>query len=347
MTRQELRDIFIKYLEREPSKSDYIGHLHKHLRDFEKEISECKEYLNLQQSQIKSMKNLKIAVLLSGHIRKNSILEGLNKLDNCDVFIHTWDNIGLKGTETDLNSKSEKDLVDKEIGKFKNLKKFVVENNRNWIVSQGRDTNTYFNLSSPEIFIKSQLYSINQSFQIMDEYSIENNIEYDIVFKFRFDVNLNKFDLTVKTINDIKNNDIIFVPNHDCKHGHLDYATSCWACDNLYHKFDRTIVHIFEHTNVICDLFSYGSKDSMKQYCNLYHNYDELNQSFLEENLKQYEKIGGHIRIKNGNYYFHGHKGHIESLYYYNCSYPERLLQKFLRDYMLVESKDVKLSLER
>jgi hypothetical protein len=85
----------------------------------------------------------------------------------------------------------------------------------------------------------------------------------------------------------------------------------------------------------------------MKQYCNLYHNYDELNESFLEENLKQYEKIGGHIRIKNGNYYFHGHKGHIESLYYYNCSYPERLLQKFLRDYMLVESKDVKLSLER
>ena len=53
------------------------------------------------------------------------------------------------------------------------------------------------------------------------------------------------------------------------------------------------------------------------------------------------------IVYEEGNYNFKGHEGHVDSLYYYNCSYPERLLQHFLKNYMLVESKDIKLKLVR
>jgi hypothetical protein len=85
----------------------------------------------------------------------------------------------------------------------------------------------------------------------------------------------------------------------------------------------------------------------MKKYCDLYNNYDELNDSFFNDNLKQYQTITDNIKYENGNYNLKGHNGHIDSLYYYNCSYPERLLQKFLKDFMLVQSKEIKLNLVR
>jgi hypothetical protein len=107
-------------------------------------------------------------------------------------------------------------------------------------------------------------------------------------------------------------------------------------------------VHIFEHSNVICDIFAYGNMKSMKKYCDLYNNYDDLNNSFFEENLKQYEKLNENVKYENGNYILdRGNQGHLDSLYYYNCSYPERLLQKFLKNYMLIKSEDVRVKLVR
>ena len=292
---------------------------------------------------------MKVAILLSGHIRKNSILKGINQFcnnENFHVFIHTWDNIGLKGSETLLNDLSAETSVISEINKFTNMKNHEIDNNKSWIESQEIKDN-YFNFSSPEIFIKSQLYSINKSYKLMEQYSKENNIEYDVVLKIRFDCDMTEFNLTDKIISDIKTHDIIFTPNIDNQHTHMDYGTSCWACDSLYYKHNRKMVHIFDHTNVICDLFAYGSKDSMKQYCDLYNNYDELNKSFFDKNLKQFKRVPKNIVHEGGNYNLKGHEGHVDSLYYYYCSYPERLLQFQLKDYMLVQSKEIKLNLVR
>jgi hypothetical protein len=85
----------------------------------------------------------------------------------------------------------------------------------------------------------------------------------------------------------------------------------------------------------------------MKKYCDLYNNYDKLNNSFFEENLKQFKVVSNNIVYEGGNYNLKGHEGHVDSLYYYNCSYPERLLQQFLKNYMLVESRDIKTNLVR
>lgn len=347
MERYELKFLFNTYLKRDFTETEWIDHGRKNKYDFEKEISNCIEFKNLEK---KNHKNLRIAFLLTGHIRKNSVLDGIDILCNnynYDIFIHTWDNFGIKGTETLLDAETNYDEIVKEIKKYKNVKEYQIENNKDWISSQKIRKN-YFNYSSPELFIKSQLYSINAAYNLMENYSIENDIKYDIVFKFRFDSELVKFDLFAKTIFDIVNNDIIFTPNLDCKHDHIDYGTSCWACDNMYFKHNMKKVHIFEHTNVICDIFAYGNQNSMKQYCDLYNRYDELNDSFFEENLKQYEHINDNIKHEDGNYIFDkGIKGHLDSLYYYNCSYPERLLQKFLRNYMLIQSTDVKIKLVR
>jgi len=346
MNRDELEILFRKYLNRNFTDKEWKAHGYKSIKKFEIELSNCEEYLKLKHNNI----NTKIAIIISGHIRKNSILQGIQKFcknENYHIFIHTWDNIGIKGKETSFDDRIHTDFIIKEINKYDNLKKYEIENNEKWTKSEKLGSN-YFNLSSPEIFIKSQLYSVNRSYKLMEEYSIKNKIKYDIVFKFRFDCDVTNFNITDKLISDINDYDIIFTPNSDCKHEHIDYGTSCWACDNMYYKYDRKIVHIFEHTNIICDIFAYGSMGSMKKYCDLYNNYDNLNNSFLEENLKYYKKVNTPMKYDGDNYILDkGRDGHIDSLYYYYCSYPERLLQKFLRDYMLVESKEVKIKLVR
>jgi hypothetical protein len=347
MIEEELKSIFQKYLNRDFTKNEWNIHGKKSYESFENEIQICKEYLEFNEKNIKSKK---IAILLSGHIRKNSILNGLKKMlksYDFDVFIHTWDNLGNKGSETNIDDLVDPDLVIREISKIPNVKHFVIENNKKYILSLDENKG-YFNFSSPEPFIKSQLYSINKSHNLMEEHSKNNNIKYDVVFKFRFDCNIEMFELPTHIIEDLSNYDIIFTPNNkDSKHSHLDYGTSCYVCDTMYYKHKLTNVHIFEHSNVICDLFAYGNQKSMKDYCDVYNHYDELNNTFSEQNHISLKKHNKNIKIEDGNYKLFGYKGHLDSLYYYYCSYPERLLQKFLKNYMLIESKTVKLSLVR
>jgi len=348
MTNEELSYLFKTYLKRDYTRQELSVHGKKTPQFLEKEIINCKEYRNLLNNTV-DINDTKIAILLSGHIRKNSILKGIKEFcdnPNFHIFIHTWDNLGLKGNETSLNDLSVKSTVITEIEKYTNLKKYDIENNKSWIESQ-EIKNNYFNFSSPEIFIKSQLYSINKSYKLMEEYSKENNIKYDLVLKARFDCNMVSFSVKNKTIMDIKDNHIIFTPNNDNDHTHLDYGTSCWACDNLYYRHDRKKVHIFNHTNVVCDMFAYGNMESMKSYCDLYNNYDKLNESFFNENLSQFENVSENISYDGNNYNLHGYEGHVDSLYYYYCSYPERLLPFQLKNYMLVKSKDIKLKLIR
>jgi hypothetical protein len=344
MNRKELDDLFLKYLKRIPSQSERRVHGSKNYNDFELEILNCDEYYKIN-GIIK--KDVNIAILLTGHIRKNSILDGIRKFcNNADIFIHTWDNLGIKGSETNINDKINYNQVLNEINKYPNLKNYKIENNKNYINSL-ENVIGYFNFSSPEKFIKSQLYSINESYKLMEEYSVNQNVKYDIVFKFRFDCTLDVFNIKEHLKNDIISNKIIFTPNIDCKHNHPDYGTSCWACDNMYYRYGLKKVHIFEHTNVVCDLFAYGNMESMKKYCDLYNHYDELNNSFKEQNLEQLKEHNKNIKLEDGDYKLKDMNGHIDSLYYYNCSYPERLLQKFLKDYMLIESREVRLNLVR
>ena len=344
MTKENLKILFNKYLNRNFTELEWSIHGKKESHIFEEELSLCEEYLNKTVST-----DVKIAILLTGHIRKKNILTGFTKFlskYNYDVFIHTWDTIGVKGEETNLNSKTAYDEVVSEIEQIPNVVKYVIENNKEYIDTLENITG-YFNSSSPEKFIKSQLYSVNSAFKLLEEHSQESDVNYDVIFKFRFDNNIKSFDLSKNQIKDIQNNKIIFVPNSDCGHSHLDNGTSCYACDNMYYKHELKNVHIFPHTNVVCDIFAYGNFDAMKSYCSLYEHYDKLNESFLPDNLKSFEVNNTIAKFTDGNYILKEHIGHVESLYYFYCSYPERLLQIHLKDYMLVESKSIKVSFIR
>lgn len=345
MTREELTHLFATYLKRDFSDYEWKVHNRKSYEAFEQELLHCSEYLN---SPIIDDR-FKIGIVLTGHIRNNDILHGIlkyfKKLDY-DVFIHTWDNIGKKGNETNLDDLLDIDAVHSEIYKIPNVKSFKIENNKK-IIEKMEPKNGYFNYSSPEFFIKSQLYSINKSFNLLEEYSEKNNVKYDVIFKFRFDTNIELFALKDDLIFDIINNDIIFVPNEDNNHIHLDYGTSCHACDTMYYKHNLKKVHRFPHTTIICDLFAYGNFKSMKDYCDVYNHYDKINESFYDDNMESLKTNSKNVIFEDGNYLLQDYDGHIDSFYYFNCSYPERILQVHLKNYMLVQSKSVKLSLVR
>jgi hypothetical protein len=277
-------------------------------------------------------------------------LNNLSNNYNIDVFVHTWDNIGIKGNETNINELINRVNVETKIKSICNLKNYIIENNKNFLlgIKEDTDNNTYFNYSSPEIFIKSQLYSVKKSYELLENYSIENDIVYDCVIKLRFDLSFIYFMLDQHLIDEINNNKIIFVTNSD-EHSHDDYGTSCWACDNMYYKYGLKSTHYFEHTNVICDLFAYGSQKSMKKYTQTYDEYDLINKSFIDENLKIINEKKLNVDKVNNVYqlFTKGQKGHLESLYYLNCSYPERILQKRLKNYMVLKSEKIKIKFNR
>jgi hypothetical protein len=352
MDKKELKYLFNTYLNRDFTEFEWDTHGKKSFISFENEIVNCVERKNLKNKPI-VLKNKKIGVILSGHIRNGDVISALNNLkDNydIDVFIHTWDNIGLKGSETDIDGATNKKNVENAIASIVNVKDYMIETNKDFLLDIKEETekNLYFNYSSPEIFIKSQLYSVQKSYELLENYSIKNNIKYDCVIKLRFDLSFNSFAVDYDLISEINNHKIIFVTNSE-EHFHADYGASCWACDNMYHKQGLKSVHYFEHTNVICDLFAYGSQEAMKKYSNSYSDYDSLNKSFIEENLKIIEEKKLNIpKIGNSYQLFpKGHVGHLESLYYLNCSYPERIIQKRLKDYMLVETKKIKIKFNR
>ena len=158
----------------------------------------------------------------------------------------------------------------------------------------------------------------------------ETGITYDVVFKLRFDALIHSFKLTKLVVDDVNNYNIIFINGGD-SHSHPDYGTGCYACDRMYYIYNLRQPHIFEHSNVICDMMAFGSVKSMKDYCSMYEIYDEFNknneqlnhESIIKNNIKPH-KIGNVYKVS-----------HTESLYYLICSYPERILQKMMKNYMI------------
>lgn len=351
MTREQLSELYNKYLQREPSSADVRAHGNKSYESFERELNDCDEYKRLQGLIESAASTDKIAILLSGHIRKNTILDSLkNKLKKYqfDVFIHTWDNYGFKGKETNLDDKVQADKIRAEIQQIPNVRKLVMENNRAYINSLPKSENTYFNFSSPEPFIKSQLYSIYRSHELMEQFKKETGTTYKAVFKFRFDTQIDTFNITPALFDEIKNYDIVFTSD-DKAHIHHDSGSGagCMVCNKMYYEFNLKHVHVFEHSNIICDFYAYGSEKAMKTYCSMHEIYESYVKKYEEINFKSLEKFRDSVKKVDNVYSLKikpgmNQDGHIKSFYYFYCSYPERILKDLLKDYMVLKSTAVR-----
>ena len=325
MTKDEIMFLFDKHLKRQPNEEEYRFHIGKSYEKFEDELEYCQEKNRIN----------KIAILISGHIRNGAILQSLEKIkQKYDVFVFAWDNIGYRNDFTNIDIFKEE--INNLIKNIPNLKNYEIGNNIDYVRSVVDQTlaKTYFNYSSPESYIKSQLFSVYKVYELFENYCKKNKETYDIVFKFRFDATIEKFNITTKTINYIKNN-TVFVTNNGC-HVHPFFGNGCFICDTM---FDNKIIgkNVDEHSNNICDFFAYGNEKSMKTYCSMVQNYDILNHQFNETNFKtlkerpeSFTKAGNNYNIK-----------HPDCILLYKCSYPERILQHLLKDCSVVTSRDV------
>ena len=360
MTIDELNELFRIKLKRSPESSDVSSHLNKEYNQFERELENCAEYKRINNGGAKMYATKgKIAILLSGHIRRNTIARSLKKHFHdydYDVFVHTWEDVGLKGDETNINKGTEKENILSGIETIPNVKKIQMENNKQFINNLPASKVEYFNHSSPEPFIKSQLYSILRSHELMEQYQKEMQQKYDLVIKLRFDADVTSAVFSDNFLKEINSHDIVFTSDVKChvhtSQGENDSAAGCSTCNNMYYKHGFKDVHSFEHVNIICDFYAYGSEKVMKTYCSMYIVYDEICKSYTKVNMERYKKNPDYV-FKCGSVYkirdkacncdilidkVDNKKSALHALNYYNISAPERVLQTLLKDYMCLKS---------
>jgi hypothetical protein len=333
----DLKSLFNKYLERDPSASEYAQHSGKDKKDFEEELSTCLE-------RVKLLKHPRVAILISGHPRGMNFLKTSHLINQprVDFFVFSWDQRGKWGEETNLELASIEDTLDREYSQEPRIKKYVIESNKDYMEKNPIDpTVKFFRYSRvSEIYMKSQLYGIMRSYQLMEEYMKETGIKYDIVVKTRFEMGIKKFSPTKELVEDVNGNKIIFFPNaEESGHGH-PLPSFCTKCDTIYKKGIK-VSHIFSHDNPVCDTYAYGSVESMKKYCYLHEEYDNLCRSFEEHNLSVIDKINISYTMDGENYVINNDLAGQRFLF---CSYPERLFMHYLEGYLLPKAEHIILA---
>jgi hypothetical protein len=287
-----------------------------------------------------------VAICLSGHIRNyRESLSSINKFIvaplNADVFIHTWDSYGhqnriskdMIGPSPDENSAITNDFLNF----ISNVKGLKIENNKDFInetIKEIKDTKFYlygekitndiFGGQAEPQFIISQLYSINQSWKLLEKFSLENNKKYDLVIKMRIDYKLSS-GIFIEDIEKINKN-TIFIPDLPySNHGH----PICTLCK-------KDMEHTDGHLEDVCDVFAYSSQEVMKVYMNTFESLKFINKCMVEQNEKY---------LNDKNYSLTTFKTFQttniwkEHNYDINCFYPERILRFHLKDYKLLSSK--------
>jgi len=187
---------------------------------------------------------MKIALCISGELRDyynyiDNIFDTIiNKYDT-DVFLHTWNH--------------DSDKVKNAINLYKPVK-YLAEDfsaekviySKKWLdVNNERidKTDIKYDLANVGMVGKPQnifsmYYSIFKSNELKKEYENENNFKYDIVLKFRPDLEFEfEFDFNI-------DNDILILPYTVCHYG-------------------------------VCDHFAYGTSEMMDKYCDVWLNIEK------------------------------------------------------------------------
>jgi hypothetical protein len=340
MKKHELIKLFKTYLYRFPSEEEINYHINKNYASFEQELLNCSEKKIIEEKYV--VKNKKIAMLICGHVRNAKIIDFLKKTkENIDVFVFTWDNIGHRGT-IDYKPNQEihdccKDQIENFIQKIPHIKKYKIENLQENFekLMPNLSGKTFFCHMVPPIFIKSQLYTIQSCYKLFEEYCLENNEQYDIVIKCRFDCDILQFSITKKMAKFLSNDHVCFVTN-DGTHVHPYFPNGCMICNRLY-KEEISTIHLEEHSNIICDFFVYGNTKAMKQYCNLIEKFESINESFSKANIEKLNSKKFNIEKIDKNYYVH----HLDSIFHFKCCYPERMTQYEFKNLMFISSDSI------
>jgi hypothetical protein len=245
---------------------------------------------------------MKIAFCISGQIRTwkqcyetwNLLFDGIKKHpkfenDNIEIdcFIHTWDfntvpphkwhNLGFPEINWARKYFKIDDIELQDLISKINPVKYLIEDSS--ICDTRKDfidtiANKYGNNNGAVVsWSAPQLYSFMRCAQLKREYEIENNFEYDVCMKFRFDGKLNPHDRNI-VINDLE------LP--------LKKKT-------IYSMHSANI-HTFPH-DLVGDIFFYADSQTYDILTSFYNWLPILPESVFDKGVKIEEVFGYFIRM--------------------------------------------------
>ena len=194
---------------------------------------------------------MKVAIQMFGHMRTylqccETLRKNLLEIYDCDVFVHTWDEIEHK-TQTwhndkmsDIQKITEKDVEDAYLCKAVKVEHQYVQE-KGYIEANG--------LKISKFGIESMLYSMNEVNSLRKEYQQRNNIHYDFIVFIRPDIFLyDKLDLN-KYANELKNG--FFTAGNYKNDAILNDFRNIGASDILFFAQPTVMDKIFENFNLV------------------------------------------------------------------------------------------------
>lgn len=291
----------------------------------------------------------KIALIFCGHTRDihkvYQSYKGLIYHPNIDIFIHTWDDKGLKSKNINgpwIPENQESISID-YIKDLYHPVDICMENNKNVL----KDL-SYIGKISPIFlyehqakddaskYINSQLYSIYRAYLLIEKYQNDLEFEYDVVIKLRFDFNIHHIDLfeILKNMSEPRNCPVVYfahpVYNYHC---HFGKGGGCLICDT-----ENDIKLHTKHYNDICDLWFYTDKYSIKYVCELFLYSLDIMKKNHQKNLELVLNKTIRFYVQGEFVYVIGDDIEKEVV----CFYPERMLREHLENYHCKNSMHIR-----
>jgi hypothetical protein len=151
---------------------------------------------------------MKVAVLLSGHVREyKSIISFIRELSNyvtVDIYIHTWINRDMSNStwrEPEFNSTNNLDF--EFLNKAFSPKCLIIEDQRNI------DFFKFYNIAnSDKSYVFSgahyMIYGMYKAFEIFEKEKSMNQLHYDSIIRIRFDLCIQNCNELVKNLSILK-----------------------------------------------------------------------------------------------------------------------------------------------
>jgi hypothetical protein len=292
------------------------------LLKFKKEIF---EKTGFAPNVLKKLRTMKIAICLSGQFRTyekcyHNILKLKNKVESdpnstVDFFCHAWNFESESRPILDVTSNNRVTPYDddklNEIIKIYNPKKYLIENfEKNQRVNQDvidiAEERYPENEGPPITWCANQFYAVMRSCELKRQYEIENNFEYDVCIRLRYDQYVpwgQVFDL-IEILSTVKPNTIFSIHNRKIDvYPHFAIGDVFWFSDSL--TFDK-ICDFYRHLPSIDISIFDESRNHLIPELVFYHYLKEIgikNQTTLLNfqickfrdfiNLKKQLKLGG------------------------------------------------------
>ena len=198
---------------------------------------------------------MKVAVCLSGHLRKfqqtfPSLHFHLLKEYDCDIFIHTWDQMGYGSAyRSDATQEATSNHLE-EINKLYCPKKIIVENSSfvEHLKNQGDDYAPHLKNCPKHVgHMASMFYKIYAANELKNRYELETGTKYDWIIRCRPDLLFHgKTELPQESVPGK-----IFLPKHLCGEGWISdqFAIALPEDMDLYSSFFFHIPEYFKAQN--------------------------------------------------------------------------------------------------